>query len=237
MANQKLKICFVMVDLLQLYTIFSVEIVPVCCVSKREKRKFSISRRIGEALWGGDKDPYNKRNYPPGQHGVGAFGKRKSEYGTQLLAKQKLRMYYGDIREKQFKSIFNEASRLRGDTGENLIGLLESRLDAFVYRCKLAPTTFAARQFVSHKHVKVNGKTVNIPSYNLKPDDVVEVKDSSKAMPSIADSLSRTDRDVPDYIAFNSTDLKAVYSKVPLLVDVPYPVVIEPHYIVEFYSR
>ena len=206
-------------------------------MSKRQNRKFSISRRIGEALWGGEKDPFNKRNYPPGQHGSAGFGKRKSEYGTQLLAKQKLKMYYGDIREKQFRSIFAEAKRLRGDTGENLIGLLESRLDAFIYRCKLVPTMFAARQFVSHKHVKVNGKSVNIPSYVLKINDVVEVRDKSKTMNVISESISRTDRDIPEYITFNSNELKAVYNKVPVLAEVPYPVVIEPHYIVEFYSR
>jgi small subunit ribosomal protein S4 len=206
-------------------------------VSKRANRKFSISRRIGEALWGSDRDPYNKKNYPPGQHGASSFSKRKSEYGRQLLAKQTLKMYYGDIREKQFRSIFAEAKRVRGDTGENLIGLLESRLDAFIYRCKLVPTVFAARQFVSHKHVMVNGETVNIPSYFLKVNDVVEVNAKSKDSISIADALSREDRKVPGYIAFDEANLQATYKRIPVLTDVPYPVIIEPHHIVEFYSR
>jgi small subunit ribosomal protein S4 len=206
-------------------------------VSKRKNRKFSISRRIGKSLWGDPKDPSNKKNYRPGQHGVSSFGKRPSEYGIQLLAKQKLRMYYGDISENQFRLIFEKAKRAGGDTGKNLIGLLESRLDAFVYRCKFVSTMFAARQFVSHKHIKVNGRCINIPSYNLKPTDVVEVCAKLKDSAVIAHSLTKPDRKVPDYINLNIKELKAIYRKVPVLEDVPYPVVIEPHYIVEFYSR
>ena len=206
-------------------------------MSKRANRKFSISRRIGQPLWGEDKKSLQKRNYPPGQHGVHSFGKRKSEYGVQLLAKQKLKMYYGDIREKQFKSIFAVAKKLKGDTGKNLIGLLESRLDAFIYRCKLVPTIFAARQFVTHKHIRVNGSIVNIPSYRLKVTSVVEIIKNSRIINVIMKTLEKEDRQIPDYINFNKSHLSATYTRIPSLDDVPYPVKIEPHHIVEFYSR
>ena len=203
-------------------------------MSKRLKRKFAISRRIGAALWGTDKDPYHKRNYPPGMHGASGY-KKTTEFGTQLLAKQKLKKYYGDIREKQFKMIYKEAIRKKGDTAENLIGLLESRLDAFVYRSKFVPTIFAARQFITHKHVKVNGKCVNIPSYRLKQEDVVEVK--SKKLLTVLESAERNEREVPEYIKLDSSILQATYLKIPTLVEVPYPIQMEPNLVIEFYSR
>lgn len=205
-------------------------------MSKRLKRKFGISRRIGAPLWGTDKDPYHKRNYPPGVHGISGH-KRTTEFGTQLLAKQKLKRYYGDIREKQFRLIYKEAGRKKGDTAKNLIGLLESRLDTLVYRAKFVPTIFAARQFVSHKHVNVNGKCVNIPSYRLKPEDVVEVRDKSKKLLTVLESAQRNDREVPEYIKLDSSTLQATYLKVPDLTEIPYPVQMEPNLVIEFYSK
>lgn len=205
-------------------------------MSKRLKRKFGISRRIGAPLWGTDKDPYHKRNYPPGAHGASGY-KRTTEFGTQLLAKQKLKRYYGDIREKQFKMIYQEASRKKGDTAENLIGLLESRLDTVIYRSKFAPTVFAARQFVNHKHIRVNGKCVNIPSYRLKPEDVIEVRDKSKKLLIILESAKRNEREIPEYISLDSSTLQATYLKIPCLAEVPYPVQMEPNLVIEFYSR
>ncbi len=204
-------------------------------MTKRSNRKFAISRRIGQPLWGDTKDPSTQRNYPPGAHGASGF-KRVTEYGKQLLAKQKLKLYYGDIREKQFRSTYNEAVRKKGDTIENLIGLLESRLDSFVYRCGLAPTVFAARQFVTHKHVTVNGQVVNIPSYKLKAEDVVEVRDRSKNLTVIAQSLDKKNS-VPDYVNFDSKNLRATYMKVPSYSEVPYPVEMNPNLVIEFYSR
>ena len=205
-------------------------------MSKRLNRKYGISRRIGAALWGTDKDPYNKRNYPPGVHGTSGY-KKATEYGTQLLAKQKLKKYYGDIREKQFKATYIEASRRKGDTGENLIGLLESRLDAFVYRSKFVSTVFASRQFITHKHVRVNGKVVNIPSYRLQPNDVVEVNDKSKKLLMVLEAKERSERDAPEYIKIDNSNLQATYLKVPTLAEVPFPVQMEPSLVVEFYSR
>jgi small subunit ribosomal protein S4 len=205
-------------------------------VSKRLNRKFGISRRIGAALWGSDKDPVHKKNYPPGMHGSSGY-KRHTEYAIQLLSKQKLKKYYGDIREKQFISIYNEANRKKGDTGENLIGLLESRLDALIYRSKFAPTVFASRQFITHKHVMVNGKTVNVPSYTLKSGDVVEVREKSRNMTVLMESVERSDREVPEYITADFSKFKATFLKAPSLSEVPYPVQMEPNLVIEFYSR
>ncbi|RST66223.1 30S ribosomal protein S4 [Candidatus Aquarickettsia rohweri] len=205
-------------------------------MSKRLNRKYGISRRIGAALWGSEKDPCHKKNYPPGVHGVTGY-KKTTEYGTQLIAKQKLKKYYGDIRERQFKSIYKEASRRKGDTGENLIGLLESRLDAFVYRSKFVSTMFSSRQFITHKHVKVNGKVVNIPSYVLKINDVVEVKEASKKLVIVFEAKERNDRDVPEYIKADNSKLQATFLKMPALSEVPYPIQMEPSLVVEFYSR
>lgn len=207
-------------------------------MSKRHAVKYKISRRLGESLWGRAKDPVNRRSYGPGQHGAASKGKKKlSDYGTQLHAKQKLKGYYGNITEKQFSKLYAEAIRMKGDSSENLIGLLESRLDAMIYRMCVVPTVFAARQFISHGHIKVNGKRVNIPSYRLKEGDVVEVKDASKQLTMVLEAMASPERDVPDYIDMDEKALKATFTRRPKLSDVPYPVKMEPHLVVEFYSR
>ena len=204
-------------------------------MSKRHSVKYKISRRLGESLWGRGKDPVNRRSYGPGQHGQAK--KKVSDYGQQLLAKQKLRRYYGNITEKQFAKVYKEAIRLKGDSSENLVGLLERRLDAVVYRAKFVATVFAARQFVNHGHVKVNGKRVNIPSYLVKPGDVIEVKDKSKEMLMVLESIQSPERDVPEYLDMDAKAVKATFVRVPTLAEIPYPVKMEPHLVVEYYSR
>ena len=207
-------------------------------MSKRHAVKYKISRRLGESLWGRAKDPVNRRSYGQGQHGAAAKGKKKlSDYGTQLRAKQKLKAYYGNITEKQFSKMYAEAIRMKGDSSENLIGLLESRLDAVVYRMCVVPTVFAARQFVGHGHVKVNGTRVNICSYRVSAGDVIEVKDASKQLTMVLEAMQSPERDVPEYIDMDEKSLKATYTRIPKLSDVPYPVKMEPHLVVEFYSR
>jgi small subunit ribosomal protein S4 len=178
----------------------------------------------------------NRREYGPGQHGQRRKGKL-SDFGVQLRAKQKLKGYYGDISEKQFRATYDEAARRKGDTPENLIGLLESRLDAIVYRAKFVPTIFAARQFVNHGHVKVNGVRVNIGSYRCKAGDVIEVKDKSKQLVTVLEAVGLAERDVPDYIEADHNKMRATFNRIPGLADVPYPVVMEPHLVIEFYSR
>ncbi|WP_370930907.1 30S ribosomal protein S4 [Bartonella sp. DGB1] len=205
-------------------------------MSKRESSKYKIDRRMGENIWGRPKSPVNRREYGPGQHGQRRKGKL-SDYGLQLRAKQKLKGYYGDISEKQFRKIYDEAARRRGDTGENMIGLLESRLDAIVYRAKFVPTIFAARQFVNHGHVKVNGVRVNIQSYRCKVGDIIEVKEKSKQMALVLEATQLAERDVPDYIEVDHGKMTAKYLRVPVLSDVPYAVHMEPHLVIEFYSR
>ena len=205
-------------------------------MTKRAPAKYKIDRRHGENIWGRAKSPVNRREYGPGQHGQRRKGK-VSDFGTQLRAKQKLKGYYGDISEKQFKNIYYEANRRTGDTSEHLIGLLESRLDAVVYRAKFVPTVFAARQFVNHGHVTVNGKRLNIPSYRCKPGDVIEVKDASKQMALVLEAIESPERDVPDYILADHNKMTATFSRVPGLADVPYPVHMDPGLVVEFYSR
>ncbi len=205
-------------------------------MTKRLNRKYGISRRLGVNLWGRAKDPFGKKNYPPGAHGLMGY-KRSSDYGLQLQAKQKLRGYYGNITEKQFRGLYLEAMRCKGDTGQNLVKLLESRLDAFVYRSKFAPTVFAARQLVNHKHVTVNGKAVNIPSCSLNPGDVVEIKERSRSLTLIASALSSNERSIPDYIALDAGKLSSKYLRRPELLDVPYAVVMDPHLVIEYYSR
>jgi len=205
-------------------------------MSKRHSAKYKIDRRMGENLWGRPKSPVNRREYGPGQHGQRRKGKT-SDFGLQLRAKQKLKGYYGDLSEKQFYKIYEEASRLRGDTSEALVGLLESRLDAIVYRAKFVPTPFAARQFVNHGHVTVNGKRVNIGSYRCKPGDVVEVRQKSKQMTLVLESVGLAERDVPEYIEADHSKMVAKYIRTPALSDVPYPVRMEPNLVVEFYSR
>lgn len=204
-------------------------------MSKRNNRKFGISRRLGESLWGKAKDPVNTRNFAPGVHGTKA--KKLTDYGQQLQAKQKLKKYYGDITEKQFKGIYEEASRRRGDTGHNLIGLLESRLDAFVYRVGYVTSIFAARQVVNHKHFLVNGKSVNIASYRLKSGDVVSIREKSKDLLIFQLGLSSPERNLPGYISFDEALNAATYVRVPELTDVPYPVEMHPNLVIEFYSR
>lgn len=201
-------------------------------MSKKQNKKFGISRRAGCPLWGTKKDAYNKKNYPPGMHGTRGY-RKKSEYALQLLSKQKLRCYYGFIRESQFRNIFLTAKQKKGDTAENFVGLLESRLDAFVYRSKLSPTIFSARQSVSHKHIKVNNKTVNIPSYILKVGDTIEIKKDIK-FSNI--NLTQDSREVPSYIRIDN-DALATYINIPAVVDVPYPIDPEINHIIEYYSR
>jgi len=205
-------------------------------MTKRMESKYKIDRRMGENIWGRPKSPVNRREYGPGQHGQRRKGKL-SDYGVQLRAKQKLRFYYGNISEKQFRAIYDEAIRMKGDSGANMIGLLERRLDAVVFRSKFVPTVFAARQFVNHGHVKVNGKRVNIPSYRVKVGDVVEVKDKSKQLAIVIEAQALAERDVPDYIEVDGGKLTAKLSRVPTISDVPYAVQMEPHLVVEYYSR
>jgi small subunit ribosomal protein S4 len=205
-------------------------------MTKRASAKYKIDRRLGQNIWGRPKSPVNRREYGPGQHGQRRKGKL-SDFGTQLRAKQKLKGYYGNISEKQFKNIYYEAIRRTGDTSEHLVGLLESRLDAVVYRAKFVPTVFAARQFVNHGHIQVNGKRVNIASYRVKPGDVISVKDASKQSVTVLEAIQLPERDVPDYIEANHSKMTATFTRVPALADVPYPVHMEPHLVVEFYSR
>ncbi len=204
-------------------------------MSKRQESKYKINRRLGLNLWGRPKSPVNKREYGPGQHGQRR--KKPSDYGIQLMAKQRLKGYYGNIGERQFRRIYEEASRRRGDTGENLVGLLERRLDAVVYRAKFVPTVFAARQFVNHGHIRVNGKRVNIASYQVKEGDVVEVKDKSKNLALVLEAAGSPERDVPDYLEVDQKAMKATFLRTPNLADVPYPVQMEPNLVIEYYSR
>jgi len=206
-------------------------------MSKRHSAKYKISRRLGENLWGRAKDPVERKNYGPGQHGPLGRRRMPSDFGIQLMAKQKLKGYYGNISEKQFKRTFKEASRRKGDTGANLIGLLEQRLDAVVYRMNFVPTVFGARQLVGHKHVLVNGKVVNVPSYVVKEGDVVEVRERSRNIPMVLEAAQTPERGVPDYMEVDSKAFKGTFVRVPALDEVPYPVKMEPNLVVEFYSR
>ena len=205
-------------------------------MTKRIRAKYKIDRRMGENIWGRQKSPYNTRDYGPGEQGQRRRGKL-SDFGVQLRAKQKLKGYYGNINEKQFKAIYREAERMKGDTSENLIGLLECRLDAVVYRCKFVPTVFSARQFVNHGHVRVNGRRVNIPSFRCKIGDLIEIKEQSKCLPILLEAIQSPERDVPDYIDADHSKLRASLNRIPVLTDVPYPVVMEPNLVIEFYSR
>jgi small subunit ribosomal protein S4 len=191
---------------------------------------------MGENIWGRPKSPVNKREYGPGQHGQRRKNKL-SDFGTQLRAKQKLKGYYGDLTEKQFRKIFAEAERVKGDTGEMLVGLLERRLDAVVYRAKLVPTVFAARQFVNHGHVTVNGTRVNIASYRVKEGDLIEVRQKSKQMALVLEAIALTERDVPDYLEVDHSKMTVKFVRTPGLGDVPYPVQMEPNLVVEYYAK
>lgn len=205
-------------------------------MSKRESSKYKLDRRMGENVWGRPKSPVNRREYGPGQHGQRRKGKL-SDFGIQLRAKQKLKGHYGDISEKQFRKTYEEASRRKGDTPETLIGLLESRLDAVVYRAKFVPTIFAARQFVNHGHVSVNGRRTNIPSFRCKPGDVIEIREKSKQLALVIEATQLAERDVPDYVEADHSKMTATFVRIPGLADVPYAVQMEPNLVVEYYSR
>jgi len=205
-------------------------------MTKRHEAKYKIDRRMGENIWGRPKSPVNRREYGPGQHGQRRKGK-PSDFGIQLRAKQKLKGYYGDLTEKQFRRIYGDAERQRGDTSELLIGLLERRLDAVIYRAKFVPTMFAARQFVNHGHVMVNGKRVNIASYRVKEGDVVHLRDKSRQIALVLESVGSPERDVPDYLAVDHSKMRAEFVRTPSLTDVPYPVMMEPNLVVEYYAK
>lgn len=204
-------------------------------MTKRITAKHKIDRRLGVNLWGRAKSPFTDRAYGPGQHGQQRS--KPSDYGVQLRAKQKLKGYYGNISEKQFRRMYEEAVRRKGDTSENMIGLLERRLDAVVYRMKLVPTVFAARQIVNHGHIRVNGKRVNIPSYLVKEGDEISLVDSMKENIVVLGATQLSERDVPDYVEIDHKSMKGKFIRVPKFADVPYPVQMEPHLVVEFYSR
>ncbi|MFM2045825.1 MAG: hypothetical protein RLY86_4401 [Pseudomonadota bacterium] len=204
-------------------------------MSKRINAKYKIDRRLGVNLWGRAKSPVNKREYGPGQHGQRR--KKPSDFGLQLMAKQKLKGYYANIGEKQFRKLYQEAVRRKGDSGENLIQLLERRLDAVVYRMKFATTPFAARQIINHGHIKVNGKRLNIPSYQVRDGDVIEVREKAKQFAVIMEATQSNERDVPDYITVDHKEMKGTFLRGPALADVPYPTQMEPNLVVEFYSR
>ena len=204
-------------------------------MSKRHSAKYKIDRRMGENLWGRPKSPVNQRSYGPGQHGQ-RRKQKVSDFGLQLRAKQKLKGYYGNLTEKQFSRTYEEAARRKGNTAENLVGLLESRLDAIVYRAKFVPTVFAARQFVNHGHVTVNGKRVNIASYRVKIGDVVAVREKSRNMALVLEAVASSERDFCEYITVDAKGLSATFVRVPELSEVPYPVKMEPNLVVEFYA-
>ena len=204
-------------------------------MSKREESKYKINRRLGVNLWGRSKSPLNRREYGPGQHGQRR--KKPSDYGTQLSAKQKLKGYYANIGERQFRRLYEEAVRRKGDTGENLIELLERRLDAVVYRMKFAPTPFAARQLINHGHVLVNGKRLNIGSAKLRDGDTIELRQKAKEMALVLEATQSSERDVPDYLEIDHERMRGKFIRAPKLADVPYPVTMEPNLVVEFYSR
>ena len=205
-------------------------------MSKRLSSKEKISRRLGVNLWGRPKSPYNKREYGPGQHGQ-SRRRKLSDFGVQLQAKQKLKGYYGNIGEKQFRRYYDEAVRRRGDTGENLIELLERRLDAVIYRMKYVPTVFAARQFINHGHILVNGKKVNVASYRVQDGDTVEIKEKSRELPLVLDAQEQVERDVPEYLTVDFEKMRGRFVRGPAVADVPYPVQMEPNLVIEFYSR
>ena len=204
-------------------------------MSKRLSAKYKIDRRVGENIWGRPKSPVNKREYKPGMHGQRRGGKL-SDFGQQLMAKQKLKGYYGNISEKQFSKIYETAARAKGNTAENLIGLLECRLDAIVYRAKFVPTVFAARQFVNHGHVLVNGRRTNIPSFRCKPGDVIEIREKSKNMALVLEALQLPERDIPDYVDVDAKKMTATFLRVPEFSEVPYAATMEPNLVVEYYA-
>jgi len=205
-------------------------------MTKRLASKHKVDRRLKVNLWGRPKSPFNSRNYPPGQHGKAKKGKL-SDYGTQLEAKQKMKFYYGNMNERQFRNVYRKAIQKKGNTSENLVGFLERRLDIIAYREKFASSVFSARQLINHGHVKVNGKKVDIPSYLVKAEDSIEIKDKSKDIVTIAGALLSKEREVPDYIKMDEKNKKATLTRVPKFSEVPYPVIMEPNLVIEYYSR
>ena len=204
-------------------------------MAKRPQAKTKICRRLGVNLWGRAKNPLVRHDYPPGEHGQKR--RKTSDFGHQLAAKQKLKGYYGNMTEKQFRRAYQTAVKHRGDTAENMIGLLERRLDMVVYRLNFVPTIFAARQFVNHGHVRDNGRRVNIPSYQVREGDVIEVAERARQMPLVLQAVQQPERDVPDYLAIDFKALKGTFTRTPKLADVPYPVQMEPNLVIEYYSR
>ena len=205
-------------------------------MTKRLASKHKVDRRLKANLWGRPKSPFNSRNYPPGQHGKARKG-RPSDYGMQLEAKQKMKFYYGNINEKQFRNVYRKAIQKKGNTTENLVGFLESRLDTVIYRAKFAITVFSARQLINHGHIKVNGKKVNIPSYLVKAEDTIEIKDKSKNMTMIMGALVSKEREIPDYIQMDEKNKKAKLTRIPKFSEIPYPTIMEPNLVIEYYSR
>ena len=205
-------------------------------MTKRIRAKHKVDRRLRVNLWGKPKSPFNTRNYPPGQHGQSKKGK-PTDYGTQLNAKQKLKAYYGNINERQFRNIYRKAIKKRGDSTENLVGLLETRLDTVIYRSKFAPTVFAARQLINHGHFRVNKKKVNVSSYRVREDGLIEIKDKSKSLTIIEGCLSSKERDVPEYIQLDSKNKTTKLVRIPKFSEIPYPTVMEPKLVIEYYSR
>ena len=205
-------------------------------MTKRLNAKHKVDRRLRVNLWGRPKSPFNTRNYQPGQHGQSRKSK-PTDYGKQLIAKQKLKSYYGNINERQFRNIYRKAIKKRGDTTENLVALLETRLDTVIYRAKFAPTVFSARQLINHGHFKVNKKKVNVSSYLVKEEDLIEVKDKSKSLIIIEGCLNSKERDVPEYIQSDGKNKTAKLVRVPKFADIPYPVQMEPKLVIEYYSR
>jgi len=205
-------------------------------MTKRLTSKHKVDRRLKVNLWGRPKSPFNSRNYPPGQHGKAKKGKL-SDYGTQLEAKQKMKFYYGNMNERQFRNVYRKAIQKKGNTTENLVGFLERRLDTVAYRAKFATTVFSARQLINHGHIKVNGKKVNIPSYLVKAEDTIEIKDKSKDIVTIVGALVSKEREVPDYIQMDEKNKKATLIRIPKFSEVPYPVIMEPNLVIEYYSR
>ena len=206
-------------------------------MTKRINSKHKVDRRLGVNLWGKPKSPFNKRAYPPGQHGQTASRKKPSDYGIQLHAKQKLKSYYGNMNERQFRNIYKKAIMAKGDTAENLIGLLERRLDAVIYRSKLSNTIFSSRQLINHGHVRVNGKKVNIGSYQVTEEDEIEIRDKSKQLALIDIALANKEREVPEYLQLDEKNKKVKFVRIPKFEEVPYPIVMEPNLVIEYYSR
>ena len=206
-------------------------------MTKRLASKHKVDRRLKVNLWGRPKSPFNTRNYPPGQHGKSTKRGKTSDYGTQLEAKQKLKFYYGNMNERQFRNVYKKAIMKKGDTAENLIGLLERRLDAVIYRAKLSNTIFSSRQLINHGHVRVNGKKVNISSYQVKEEDNIEIRDKSKQLALIDIALANKEREVPEYLQLDEKNKKVKFVRTPKFEEVPYPIVMEPSLVIEYYSR